>query len=491
MTMLWLLARFYSWLPFSRLFLEILMNVVLAVIFCALAILLVFKKLLVSLANRLLGLKSLNVYLSCNVVFGLLLGIYAVSAVDWFYYTGWLTLFVIALLAVAKGLSIVISSDEEYKRILRYCIERYWLISIPSMLVLLGLSLFLLSRSFIGPIPEAGGCQSIKALSFSCNTLNPEDLALTPDKRFVVVSEFGGLEPLSRPTAGQLVMLDVESKSRVPLAINFAENTWGDAQCMREESQPMGPHGIDIVERDDGRFQLAAVSHMPYESIEMFELSRFADQPGWSLTWRGCVVAPKVNHLNDISLASDGSFYVSHMAPHDFSIADFLVTTITRANTGYVLRWDNIMGFSQVPESEGGQPNGVVFDESNAILYVAFNLSDRLVAIDLIEGTVVRSYSLDAPDNLILNENSIWVTSLNHQILDPMRCLETGPCALPFSVTQLDASSFEVQRQWTFSGEPFGLPTVALPFLLDSGKQQVMLGSFRSDRTAFFDVEHL
>ena len=47
MTMLWLLARFYSWLPFSRLFLEILMNVVLAVIFCALAILLVFKKLIV------------------------------------------------------------------------------------------------------------------------------------------------------------------------------------------------------------------------------------------------------------------------------------------------------------------------------------------------------------------------------------------------------------------------------------------------------------
>jgi hypothetical protein len=70
-----------------------------------------------------------------------------------------------------------------------------------------------------------------------------------------------------------------------------------------------------------------------------------------------------------------------------------------------------------------------------------------------------------------------------------MRCLETGPCALPFSVTQLDANSFDVQRQWTFRGEPFGLPTVALPFDLDNGAQQVMLGSFRSDRIAFFDLE--
>jgi len=170
-------------------------------------------------------------------------------------------------------------------------------------------------------------------------------------------------------------------------------------------------------------------------------------------------------------------------------VADFLVTTITRGNTGYVLRWDSVTGFSEVSGSEGGQPNGVVFDESNATLYMAFNLSDRIVAIDLIEGRVLRSYSLDALDNLVLNDGSIWVTSLEHQILDRMRCLETGSCALPFAVTQLDASSFDVKRQWTFRGEPLGLPTVALPFDLDSGAQQVMLGSFRSDRIAFFNVD--
>ena len=130
-----------------------------------------------------------------------------------------------------------------------------------------------------------------------------------------------------------------------------------------------------------------------------------------------------------------------------------------------------------------------MFDQSNTILYVAFNLSDRLVAIDLEEGRVLRSYSLDGPDNIVLNDGSIWVTSLNHQILDTLRCQKIGPCALPFSVTQLDASSFDVLRQWTFRGEPFGLPTVALPFALDSGSQQVMLGSFRSDRIAFFNVD--
>ena len=290
------------------------------------------------------------------------------------------------VLAVAEALSIVVSGHEKYKSMLRFCLERYWLIAIPSMLVLLGLSLFLLSRSFIGPMPDVTGCQSMKALSFSCNTLNPEDLVVTPDKKFIVVSEFGGIEPLSRPKAGQLILLEVESKARFPVSISFAENTWGDKQCRRSEDQPMGPHGIDLVQRDDGRFQLAVVSHIPHESVEMFELSKVSDQEAWIFTWRGCVLVPKVNHINDVSLASDGSFYVSHMAPHGFSVADFLVTTITRGNTGYVLRWDSVTGFSQVPASEGGQPNGVVFDESNATLYVAFNLSDRIVAIDLSRG---------------------------------------------------------------------------------------------------------
>jgi hypothetical protein len=174
-----------------------------------------------------------------------------------------LTLFVVAVLAVAEALSIVVSGDEKSKSILRFCLQRYWLIVIPSMLLLLLLlALFLLSRSFVEPMPEVAGCQSGKALPVSCNTLNPEDLVLTPDKKFIVVSEFGGIEPLSRSKAGQLILLEVESKARLPVSISFAENTWGDKQCRRSEDQPMGPHGIDLVQRDDGRFQLVVVSHI-------------------------------------------------------------------------------------------------------------------------------------------------------------------------------------------------------------------------------------
>ena len=88
--------------------------------------------------------------------------------------------------------------------------------------------------SFVGPIPEVAGCQTIKELSISCNTLNPEDLALTPHGKLIVVSEFGGIEPLSRPKAGRLILLNVQSKIRLPVTIGFAENTWGDKSCVQE-----------------------------------------------------------------------------------------------------------------------------------------------------------------------------------------------------------------------------------------------------------------
>ena len=77
-------------------------------IFCSLAILPIFKMLLVSLTNRLLRLKSLRIYVATNIILGLILASYAASAADWFYYTGSLTLFVVAVLAVAEGLSIVV-----------------------------------------------------------------------------------------------------------------------------------------------------------------------------------------------------------------------------------------------------------------------------------------------------------------------------------------------------------------------------------------------
>ena len=110
-------------------------------------------------------------------------------------------------------------------------------------------------------------------------------------------------------------------------------------------------------------------------------------------------------------------------------------------------------------------------------------MSDRVAVIDLDLGLETGSFSVNAPDNLILKAGSLWVTSLDHEILDVFSCEEAGVCALPFTVTELDALSLDKRNSWSFKGEPFGLPTVALPL-----GDEVLIGSFRSDRLAFFSL---
>ena len=132
------------------------------------------------------------------------------------------------------------------------------------------------------------------------------------------------------------------------------------------------------------------------------------------------------------------------------------------------------------------QPNGLVFDEVNNILYVAFNIADKISVIDLISRSIIHTVHVNGPDNLVLDEGVLWITSLDHQLLDALDCEDLSPCALPFSVSALDASNLELIERWEFKQQTFGLPSVALPVKSET-LNQVFIGTFNGDRLAYFD----
>ena len=78
-----------------------------------------------------------------------------------------------------------------------------------------------------GSIEPLDGCESNEELNVYCNFMNPEDLALTPDGKFLIVSEFGGMAPLVEMTSGNLSFFNIEEKTKVNVNIAFAENDWG------------------------------------------------------------------------------------------------------------------------------------------------------------------------------------------------------------------------------------------------------------------------
>jgi len=476
-------------------------NIVVAGAFLLVALLLPIKPLFSKCAAWLMSLHSWGRFSAVDFMIAVPLIFWVVSTDSWYYYTVWIALFTLGLLLVCEAIYLLAVDIDLCKNHLQLLLKHYYAIALPLALLCLVLSLFILGRGYIGPVVAVSGCESGAQLSVACGVTNPEDLAITPDGQFIIVSEFGGIAPITEVGSGRLALLNAQTKRRVPLPIIYSENSWGDTSCEKTAESPFGPHGIDLVTREDGRYQLAVVNHMAHESVEMFELvalerqqereqalaeATLPEEPRnqWGLVWRGCVVAPAENYLNDVSLLTDGSFFVSHMFGHDFSVNDFLTVAITKQNTGYVLHWDKTHRFSQVPSTDGAQPNGVTYDEQNGLLYVAFNLSDRVAVIDMDLGVETGSFSVNAPDNLVLKAGSLWVTNLDHEILDVFSCEEVGVCALPFTVTELDALSLDKRNSWSFKGEPFGLPTVALPL-----GDEVLIGSFRSERLAFFSLD--
>ena len=71
-------------------------------------------------------------------------------------------------------------------------------------IIMVVLGLLLIVRSYIGPVAAVEECKSNQDIGVICSVKNPEDLAVTPDNNFLIVSEFGGIEPLEEMTPGKL-----------------------------------------------------------------------------------------------------------------------------------------------------------------------------------------------------------------------------------------------------------------------------------------------
>ncbi|MDE0842399.1 MAG: hypothetical protein OSA42_09440 [Porticoccaceae bacterium] len=409
--------------------------------------------------------------------------VYAITRPYWSEYTaGWVVLG-LAIVLVGIGLSMFVA-EITARRGLIFLVAHYRWFSIPLAVSSWSLGLWLLAWSYIGEVAVVDRCIADRQLKVLCGVRNVEDLVVTPDEQFFIAPEFGGIGPYYAPEErdiGRLMLIDTRSQIALPLSIRYAENTWGDGRCQRTAQMPLSPHGVDLIERRDGAYQLAIINHYPDETVETFEL--VSEDAGWSLVWRGCVDVPRVNYLNDISLASDGSFYVSHMYSPKFAITDALKAVLFKYATGYVMRWDTLNGFGQVPATAGAHPNGVVYEESKDLLYVAHSYADRVDVVDMLKAAVVSSYSLNSPDNLVLRDDSLWVTSWDHEIAEMTMCEGKRPCALPFSVHKLNPATLQLERRWRFNHAPLGMATVAFPL-----GDRVWVGSGHADRIGYFEM---
>ena len=326
------------------------------------------------------------------------------------------------------------------------------------------------------PMQPLEGCESNAELSVYCDFMNPEDLALTPDGNFLIVAEFGGMAPLVEMTSGKLSFFNLKEKTKINANISFGNIEWGSKDCSRSSDVPFGPHGIDLIQRDDGRFQLAVVSHHPKESIEMFEL---IEKNGWVLEWKGCIDVDGQYYFNDVSLDTAGNFYATHMFDSDFSLIRALWNVFAKSDTGFVVKWNTDDSFEDLAFTAGSFPNGIALDQNNNNLIVNYNLGDKSILFNLATKESIRVFEYNSPDNVIIKDGYAWIANHDHTVAESLRCGEMITCPLPFSINKLSLLDFSLVNSYKFESKNMGIGTVGLPH-----DGSLWIGSYKSDRLA-------
>lgn len=339
--------------------------------------------------------------------------------------------------------------------------------------------LFFFSSFGFSEFTEIVSCDNDDSFSVVCGFQNPEDLYLSPSENKIIISEFGSLAP--NTNYGKISYYDLVSESKRNPIFLFEENTWGDPKC-ELKSRQLSPHGIDLIQRNDGSYMLAVVNHLPKESIELFEL---IEDDFIELIWRGCIDAPENKYFNDLALKTDGSFYITHMYDFDSSQWAIAYASIFKNNTGGVYFWNSDDGFTPVPNTEGSFPNGIDLDVSEENLYINYWFSGKTIKFNLKKLSTEFEHVGGGKDNLLVTDSGLWVAAHDYSGLESLQCdYSIVQCPLPFTIHHLALENLDVLGVYSFSKSQMGAATVALPH-----KNKIWLGSFHGDRIASFEIK--
>lgn len=323
-------------------------------------------------------------------------------------------------------------------------------------------------------------CEAVGDKTPLCGWQRPEDMELLPDGKTLIVSQ---MEVGHGRIPGALALLDTNSGEKVdPVIEQQTEELWGDAACKTSVGDHLGPHGIHLSERADGRQQLLVVNHGQRESVEFYEVQ--ANDVGYQLQWRGCAEAPEGSFLNDVVALPDGGFAVTHM----FTKGDAPVGTLNLnelkalvgLNPGHLLRWQAGTGYQRLGDFSGSYPNGLQISPDGQHLFVNLWAESKVKKVDLANGQVMAEATVTHPDNSQWDgEGRLLVTGHDFSLNDLLVCpdLEDGACPGAFEVMLVNTDDMSSNTLMRVEGAPMGAGTVT-----QRVDDRWYIGSFIGDR---------
>ena len=328
--------------------------------------------------------------------------------------------------------------------------------------------------------PDSENCTPFENTRPLCVFPNPEDLAVLANENTLIVSEYGdhhGTLP------GALVFYNLDTERR-RIAYDGhksgrSKEYWGETSCTEPPGELFSPHGIDLRQRPDSRWQLLAVQHGGRESVEFFEVAGKGNT--LELIWRGCAIAPPDASLNAVAAGPDGDFYTTKMMSRNASWTseDGAATQAT----GLVYHWSSTQGFQPVPNSEGLMLNGIAASEDGNTLYVVYSGENRIKKLDPKTGAIHGIALVRAVDNLKWAEDgqtllaASFIGEEGSEAFAACSFSTVGICPIAFEIVELNPDSLATSTLFSNPRAPMGAATVGLKFNAD-----LFIGSFSGNR---------
>lgn len=258
----------------------------------------------------------------------------------------------------------------------------------------------------------------------------PEDLERIPGTPLVIVSQYYALRDKVK---GDLALLDTATDTVHPLPIrSMPEKGWGDPACIAPPSH-IGPHGIHLSRRRDGRLQLLVVNHQERESIELLEI----DAGGRSLTWHGCV--PSTEAFNDVAAIPGGGFIAT------VPTAKGQPEKVDGTAAGFLMEWHPGQALRRLPGSEAAFNNGVQVSPDGKTVYFDAWTASEIVRYDRasqrITGRVKAGFM---PDNLSVAADGTYLAAGIDQLIGRTCVTLDKQCSSSFTVARFDPRTMTV-----------------------------------------------
>jgi len=325
------------------------------------------------------------------------------------------------------------------------------------------------------PLPPLVDCGAHGDWEILCGTHSPEDLELTPDGKFLIVSQF--VNPGRGGTGAGLALFDLAKKTftKIPVSAEPLKD-WGDAACPGPIGDVMVPHGISLLKRADGKQELFVVNHGGRESIEMFELLPSA--VGWNVIWHGCV--PSMQAYNDVAALPNGGFYATHPTALQTQGTDLFAG----GPSGYVSGWMPGKGETELPGTRSGYPNGVVAATNGRYIYFNAWTAREVHKYDLKERKDVAMVKVDfMPDNLTWTKNGHMLSAGVKGARGDCPSGSGAPCIQGFGVAEIDPAN--MTSKTVFDSQGKGALIGGVSVALEVGNE-VYVGSFQGERLLRF-----